>query len=197
MRIGAASRTYPGESLCGDGAAWWGEGSATLVCLADGLGHGAEAHLAARAILAVARDCAGLDPAPRLAAIDRAVRRTRGGAALLARIDPAAMRLSLAGVGNVRAGLFGQETRRFDGTPGIVGAGPRELRPLDLAFAAGDALVLWTDGLAPVELDADERRLRGDPQRLAGRLLARFGRAEDDATVICVGLPGDQDRAGP
>ncbi|MFE1602367.1 SpoIIE family protein phosphatase [Methylobacterium sp. ID0610] len=185
MRIGAAWRAFPGETVCGDVMGWWREGAATLACIADGLGHGPEAHRAARSVAAVAQECAG-DPAERLRQIDRAVRHTRGAAAILVRIDPGPMTLTVAATGNVQGALFGPRTRRFEGAAGIVGAGLRQVGSLDLPYAAADLLVLWTDGLRPVDLDESARRHRRDPDRLAALLLARFGTEGDDCAVLCI-----------
>ncbi|MCJ2056432.1 SpoIIE family protein phosphatase [Methylobacterium sp. J-048] len=184
--IAAATRAYPGETVCGDMVAWWQERDATLACIVDGLGHGPEAHHAARSLLAVVEGQAGHEPTQRLATADKAMRHTRGAAAALVRIDSEARTVTAAAVGNIQGALFSARTLRFDGMPGIVGAGLRPLKPLVLPFAAGDILVLWTDGLRPVDLEADPPALRGDPARLAADLMASHGRRSDDCGVLCV-----------
>jgi len=185
-RIAAATRTYPGETACGDMVAWWREGDATLACIVDGLGHGPDAHQAARSLLALVEGQPGIEPTQRLATADKAMRRTRGAAAALVRIDPAASLITTAAVGNIQGALFSTRTLRFDGMPGIVGAGLRPLKPLILPFTAADILVLWTDGLRPVDLEADPQAARGDPERLAADLMASHGRQSDDCAVLCV-----------
>ena len=185
-RIAAATRTYPGESLCGDMVAWWREGDAVLACIVDGLGHGPDAHQAARSLLALVEGQAGAEPTQRLATADKAMRHTRGAAAALVRIDPVAKRLDVAAVGNIQGALFAARTRRFDGMPGIVGAGIRPIKPLAFGFAATDLLVLWTDGLSPVDLASDPQAPRDDPERLAAHLMAALGRQSDDCGVLCI-----------
>lgn len=192
MRIGIATRVYPGETVCGDAASWWTEDTSTLVCIADGLGHGAAAHLAARSLLAVAEARAGTDVSERLAAADRAIRHTRGAAAAIVRIDPGARTVSVAAVGNIQGALFGGRARRFDGVPGIVGANIRPVKPLTFDITPEDILVLWTDGLLNLDLGEDLRRHRHDPDRLAALLMGRFGRYSDDCAVLCVDLGGDE-----
>ncbi|WP_064774600.1 SpoIIE family protein phosphatase [Methylobacterium sp. ARG-1] len=183
-RIAAATRVYPGETACGDLVAWWQEGDATFACIVDGLGHGPDAHHAARSLLALVEGQVGLEPAQRLATADRAMRHTRGAAAALVRIDPAARTITAAAVGNIQGALFAARTLRFDGMPGIVGAGLRPLKPLVVPFTAADILVLWTDGLRPVDLEPDAAR--ADPERLAADLMASHGRQSDDCGVLCV-----------
>ncbi|MCJ2091954.1 SpoIIE family protein phosphatase [Methylobacterium sp. J-072] len=185
-RIAAATRTYPGETVCGDMVAWWREGDATFACIVDGLGHGPDAHQAARSLLALVEGQAGIEPTDRLVTADRAMRHTRGAAAALVRIDPAARTITVAAVGNIQGALFSTRTLRFDGMPGIVGAGLRPLKPLVLPFSAADILVLWTDGLRPVDLEADPQAARSDPERLAADLMASHGRQSDDCGVLCV-----------
>lgn len=188
--IAAVTRTYPGETACGDMVAWWQEGDATLACIVDGLGHGPDAHHAARSLLALVEGQVSVEPTQRLATADRAMRHTRGAAAALVRIDPAAGTITTAAVGNIQGALFAERTLRFDGMPGIVGAGLRPLKPLVVPFVPADILVLWTDGLRPVDLEADPPSLRGDPERLAADLMASHGRASDDCAVLCVAFRG-------
>ncbi|KQO54074.1 SpoIIE family protein phosphatase [Methylobacterium sp. Leaf85] len=185
-RIAAASRVYPGETVCGDQVSWWREGPATLACIADGLGHGPDAHRAAQTLLALLEGQPEIDLAQRLVTGDRAMRHTRGAAAALVRIDPGTRIVTVAAVGNIQGALFGARTRRFDGTPGIVGAGLRHLKPLDLPFACDDLLILWTDGLRPVDLGTDPTVPHDDPERLAAQLMASLGRQSDDCAVLCI-----------
>ncbi|MCJ2069379.1 SpoIIE family protein phosphatase [Methylobacterium sp. J-030] len=186
LRIAAATRTYPGETACGDMVAWWREGEDALACIVDGLGHGPDAHHAARSLLALVKGQAGVAPTQRLAAADGVMRHTRGAAAAFLRIEPAAQTITVAAVGNIQGALFAARTLRFDGMPGIVGAGLRPLKPLTVRFAPADILVLWSDGLLPVDLEADARNVREDPERLAAHLMTRYGRQSDDCAVLCV-----------
>ncbi len=125
----------------------------------------------------------GLEPAQRLATADRAMRHTRGAAAALVRIDPAARTITTAAVGNIQGALFAARTLRFDGMPGIVGAGLRPLKPLVVPFTPPTS---WSvDRRAPaggLEPDA----ARADPERLAADLMASHGRQSDDCGVLCV-----------
>ncbi|KQO51255.1 MULTISPECIES: SpoIIE family protein phosphatase [unclassified Methylobacterium] len=190
MKIASSLRSFPGETACGDVVAWWRENDSTLIAVADGLGHGTSARLAAESFMAAVEDSSGLGLAERMQRADRAIVRTRGVAATLVQIDLAAMTLTVAGVGNIQGGIFGARTRRFDGAAGIVGAGIRAIRPLTFAFDPADVLVLWSDGLRHVDIDETCWRFRDEPQRLADCLLARFGCESDDCSVLCVAFDG-------
>jgi hypothetical protein len=192
MIVGGARRSLDEAEDCGDAFAWWRDESVWTICLVDGLGHGSQAAMAAQAVLAEAETHRDLPSDAMLASIDREVRWSRGAAIALLRLDGAARTLSYSGVGNVRAALFGAATRRFDGKPGILGAGHRSQKPEVASWRDGDLLLLWTDGFpALLTLDPAGLRLGGDPGALALRLLEGSATGRDDAAVVCVLLEGE------
>lgn len=197
MRSYAAIRPFPGEVECGDAAACWREDGFLLAAIVDGLGHGPEASLAARAYMSVVEAMRGAAPLARLLEADRVMRATRGAAGAVARIDLARRDLVFAGVGNIRAGVVGNCAKLLEGAPGIVGSGLKNPREVALNFAPGDLLALWTDGLARVDLGLwakpDARR---SAEEVARKMLAAFGRAIDDCAVLCVLLAPSED-GGP
>jgi hypothetical protein len=192
MIAGGARRSLHEAEECGDAFAWWRDDAIWTICLVDGLGHGSQAAMAAQAALAEAEAHRALPPDAMLAAIDRSIRWSRGAAIALLRLDGAARTLSYAGVGNVRAALFGAATLRFDGKPGFLGAGHRPQKPEAVSWRDGDLLLLWTDGFpAHLTLDAAGLRLGGDPEALARRLLEGSATGRDDAAVVCCRLEGE------
>jgi serine phosphatase RsbU (regulator of sigma subunit) len=179
-------RPIAGESESGDlhvVAAF--EGGA-LLGLIDGLGHGPEAATAARVAAAVLAAHPRQPVVSLLTACHEAMRSTRGAVLSLAAIDAASGRLSWGGVGNVEAVL-----NRADPTmarerillrSGVVGYQLPPLRTTELTIYPGDVLVFATDGLAH---DFAEVLPDGAPPAAhAERLLAEYGRAADDATVL-------------
>ena len=123
--------------------------------------------------------------------IDRAIHFSRGAAIAVVQVDSLGQTLSYAGIGNVRAALFGEKVVRFDGTPGIVGTAHKPPLTEIASWRDGDLLILWTDGFdARLKLDRAHLRLSGDPQALADRLMAEFSTARDDAGVVCCLLEG-------
>jgi hypothetical protein len=189
VRIGAASRTFPGESANGDGwAATW-DGAACRLTVVDGLGHGPEAAAATRAALDALAARPALPPGDALRACHAALGGTRGAAISVARIEPARRHLSFAGVGNVEARLWANGPTGPASRPiayrGIVGSALPTVRVADYDLADGWLLILHTDGVsARFELDAAGGRGAIDPQALAETLLARWGRQTDDATAV-------------
>jgi hypothetical protein len=189
VRVGAASRPRPGETANGDDwAAGW-DGAACRITVVDGLGHGPAAAAAARAALAALAAHPALGPADAVRACHAALAGTRGAALAVARIEPAARRLTFAGVGNVEgrlwpAGPAGRAERPIV-YRGIAGAALPSVRAFEFALEAGWLLVLHTDGVsARFDIDQVPPDARSDPQALAEAVLARWGRPTDDATVV-------------
>src|SRR5690606_21981873 len=81
FEIGAFELEKDGEVVSGDGWASRPIGTSMAVLACDGLGHGEAAHEATRRAIACFRDTSWVSPKEMLAAIDVALRSTRGAAA--------------------------------------------------------------------------------------------------------------------
>jgi hypothetical protein len=114
--IGGVCVAYPGEEMCGDGWQAQSDPGGFTLAVADGLGHGAQAHVAATAALEVLRRRAGLLPAALMELSHAALRPTRGAALALARFDFVRASVSFCGTGNISAVAYGT------GRPGLAGA---------------------------------------------------------------------------
>lgn len=185
-RIGRALRAMPGETLCGDQLGWWTLTDRRRLALADGLGHGAEAHVAAAtAMRQLANDSDETCLAELFARCDRALLDTRGVALSVIDILPAESVIVQAAVGNIRTLLIqAGGTKRLGGARGIVGAGFDGLRPERLPIAAGDWLLLFSDGLPE---NAGLAEALGDAwpsDALAERLLNDWAGDHDDAGLL-------------
>jgi anti-sigma regulatory factor (Ser/Thr protein kinase) len=185
--VGVFARAYPGEVVSGDGAFVRRTPRGLLVMVVDGLGHGEEARAATIAAIAAARVAAERGPAALLAACHLAAARTRGVAMTVAEVTERG-ELTLAGVGNVMAYVVGPGVAlRFTGAPGVVGApGPlRKVATETTTLGPYDALLLFSDGVSTrVALENDVGFLREAPIVIAQRTMERFGRDNDDATVL-------------
>ncbi|MFC9330091.1 ATP-binding protein [Kitasatospora sp. NPDC057015] len=191
--VGGLTRPISGEESCGD--AWaarpvdpadpWG---AVLVMFFDGLGHGPLAAVAAEQAVAVFQASAADRPAEILTGLHRALNGTRGGAAAVARIEPAAGRVLFCGVGNVSGFAVDQERRHaLLSSPGIVGHQLPTLRTHEQALPRGGAVVLHSDGLTERwQPSAMPGLLRHIPLVTAGILLRAAGVRRDDAGVVVV-----------
>ncbi|WP_413230229.1 ATP-binding protein [Kitasatospora herbaricolor] len=191
--VGGLTRPISGEESCGDA---WAARPATaadpdgplLVMFFDGLGHGPLAAVAAQQAVAAFRTSTDDRPAEVLTRLHRVLNGTRGGAAAVARIEPAAGRVLFCGVGNV-SGFAVDEQKRHAllSSPGIVGHQLPTLRTHEQALPRGGAVVLHSDGLTERwRLAAMPGLLRHIPLVTAGILLREAGVRRDDAGVVVV-----------
>jgi serine phosphatase RsbU (regulator of sigma subunit) len=185
VSVAVATRAFPGESVSGD--AWqvdW-DGPACRIAVIDGLGHGPMAAAAAmQATGALAADPT-MDPVEAIRSCHDALTGTRGAAMLVVRIDVPAGLLTLAGVGNVEARLW-QESRgtRLMTDRGIVGSVMPRMRPIDLVVDGDWFLLIYTDGVSG-RFGLEELFDAGiEAKDFPDEVLARWGRATDDATVL-------------
>lgn len=188
LTVSAAIRPHHQETECGDQAAWWDTPDRLVVALADGLGHGADAALAARvAIQTVARHahdtCCEI-----FEACNEALRHTRGVALTVAIIDSHSSNMQLASVGNIRNRLLTrQRSLHFGSARGIVGAGYHRLTPETVNLQAGDWLVLFSDGideLADFRPHLVQEACTGQVTPRAAELLSAYASESDDASLL-------------
>jgi negative regulator of sigma-B (phosphoserine phosphatase) len=162
------------------------EGGA-LVGLIDGLGHGPEAAEAASAAREVLEEDPALPVADLVTRCHEALRRTRGAVMSLASFA-ASGHMTWVGVGNVDAVLYRAEAGPARAREalvvrgGVVGYQLPTLHARTLAVAAGDTLVMATDGIrtdssASVSLEWSARTL-------AERIFERHASGLDDALVL-------------
>lgn len=198
--VGAALRPISGETLCGDQLGCWHHAHGVLLALADGLGHGAEAHAAAEATMRLLATLQAQPLTEIFSHCDAALGSTRGVALALAHIERDVStdraRLTHTAVGNIRTLLWSRQRRlrRLAGARGIVGAGYRNLRLEHLLLDVGDWLVLYSDGLpeeAAIEevLTQAEARVQSgaclpDLDALANTLLTSWANQNDDAAIL-------------
>jgi anti-sigma regulatory factor (Ser/Thr protein kinase) len=192
--IGAVCLPVASEEVCGD--AWAVEvlPDRTVAMVADGLGHGLPAATAAREAVRVFRQVAREEPADILQALHAALRPTRGAAAAIAVIDPAAGRIRYAGVGNVAGTLIGSAGRQgLVSMSGTLGHEVRKVSSFDYPWPTDGLLLMHSDGLGT---QWDLSRYPGlagrHPTLICGVLYRDGRRARDDVTVLALrGVGGD------
>jgi anti-sigma regulatory factor (Ser/Thr protein kinase) len=187
IHLGAVNVSKPGEEVCGDswGAAWNDQELAILV--ADGLGHGLEAHLASLEAVRQLHANPDLPPKPLLQRVHQALRSGRGAAVAIARIDTARGKLTFAGVGNISGRIYtGSEGRHnLVSLNGTAGHQCDRIQEFSYPWADGAMLVLHSDGLSTgTTLDSYPGLGARDPALIAGILYRDFSRGRDDATVV-------------
>jgi serine phosphatase RsbU (regulator of sigma subunit) len=169
-----------------------------LVAVIDGLGHGAEAAVAARAAARILES----DPAvPVGALVERChegLRRTRGAVMSLASFNSHDSSMTWLGIGNVegvllRANRAAARPREALATRGgVIGYQLPPFRPATLVVSPGDTLIMVTDGIRSgftVDLP-----MPAGPQQQADAIMAAHRRESDDALVLVaryVGAPGE------
>lgn len=162
--------------------------SGVLLAVIDGLGHGSEAAQAAR------RACDALHrayPGSLVGAVEcchAALRGTRGAVIALAWFPRERAEMEWLAVGNIEAVLLRGATRSAGREtivqrPGIVGYGLPPLVPRTIPVAAGDTLVLATDGLERGFAQAFSSG-GARPAEGAASLLRRFASGNDDALLV-------------
>lgn len=187
---GVAGCPLRGETCSGDLHVVAPFDGGVLAAAIDGLGHGPEAAQVARR----AADLLSGDPAlpvgELLARCHGALRSSRGVVMTLATLDTRNDRLTWTAIGNVEATLcrVARDARPARETivprSGVVGYMLPEPRAVTLPIAAGDVLIMATDGIShdfildsPFETPA---------QSHADHLLDRYGKDTDDALVLVV-----------
>jgi anti-sigma regulatory factor (Ser/Thr protein kinase) len=181
------------DGACGDGWAGVETDDHVAIAIADGLGHGSPASVAAEAALrAFAVD--PTDVSGYIARANGATRDTRGAAVAMCLLRRAAGELDYVAVGNISARLWcdGQE-RGLVSIAGTVGTQVNAPTPHvhTYPWPAGSRLVLWTDGLkSHLDLAGDPDLMAHDPAVAAAVLHRDHTRGRDDATVVVLSDPG-------
>lgn len=190
-RVAALTRPIATESVCGDAWALREDGAATMVMLADGLGHGELAATASRAAARAFEAAPGHDTAAALSVIDKNLRATRGAAVAAVRIDWAAGRLTFAGIGNIAVWIDDGERRRgLASTPGIVGHNARKFREFAFDLAPDAIVILHSDGLTAKWDLNDYPGLRArDPHLIAATLMRDAAIRHDDSSIVVAKAP--------
>jgi negative regulator of sigma-B (phosphoserine phosphatase) len=179
-----AARPLAGQPASGDLHFVKMVGPGVLLAVVDGIGHGEPATAAARAAVAVLDEHSREPMASLVRRCHESLTETRGVVMTTAFLDATAKTMTWLGVGNVEGRLFrngaGSESLLLRG--GLVGLQLPALSPSQLAIAAGDVLVLATDGL---HHDFDNCiSLKEAPARIADRILNRCFKGNDDALVL-------------
>ena len=162
--------------------------SGVLLAVVDGLGHGAEAEVAAEAAVDILRERAHESVISLLDRCHRRLRATRGAVLSLAVFNAAESTMTWLGVGNVEGVLLRADPRirppreSLILRPGVVGVQLPPLQTTTLSVSLGDTLIFATDG---VRSDFMTGALGDDPpQKAADRILFQHGKGTDDALVL-------------
>lgn len=179
---------YPGETVCGDGWAIGASAARIAVLMADGSGHGPEAHKAALRAIEIFRAQTDRGVEAVAQAIDRALAVTRGAAVAVAEIDPASGQVNFVGIGNISAALIDQgSVRRMISNNGTAGHIAPRIRAFQYPFRNETTVIMHSDGLTPRwDLNDYPGLIAAHPSLIAGILYRDFRRGRDDASIVVV-----------
>jgi len=191
LEVGVVSEPIAGEEECGDG---WGmrtsAETATLMVM-DGLGHGVLAAEAARTAEQILAQTKCETPGDIILDTHAALKKTRGAAAAVARIDLQRRLLSFSGVGNISASIVRPDSSR--GLPshnGTLGQQMERLQEFTAPWNQDSILVMHSDGLASRWDLARYPGIWSKPSSVIAALLHRdFSRGRDDVTVLVAKAP--------
>ncbi|MBA3846007.1 MAG: SpoIIE family protein phosphatase, partial [Planctomycetes bacterium] len=188
LATGAVNIALDHQPVSGDAWAVNERPDAVTLCLVDGLGHGPHAAEAAQEALRVFHEKAGGAPEDVLRALHQALMKTRGAAASICRIPRDASPMRFAGIGNVAGTIVTRQGRRgMLCHNGILGHQVGRIGANDYAAAAGDLVVLHSDGLTMNWDLADYPGLAlRHPAIVAAILWRDHSRGRDDACVLAV-----------
>jgi len=178
----------PGELVSGDGCYSYtaADGSFRLL-VADGLGHGHDAHVAVREAVTVFREIASDSPVEILRQIHTSIRKTRGIVAAVVIINPERKVWRFCGIGNIATRFSGvHSARSYLSYNGIVGHNiPGSLYDQELDQQEYHQITLCSDGIRSRWQQAKLPDIgRQDLIVQAAAIYKEFARRNDDMSVI-------------
>jgi anti-sigma regulatory factor (Ser/Thr protein kinase) len=186
MEVGVVCRAKTGETLCGDAWASKETENELWVVVADGLGHGPDAHAAGIEAMRIFRDTSGhKSTVDLMEAMHGALRKTRGASVAAAQIDRAGGQVRVTGVGNIAVTVLGNGTwKSMMSHNGILGHEVRRMQEFSHPWTPGSKLVMNSDGLSTWSIERYPGLLMKHPSLIAGVLYRDYWRQRDDVTVF-------------
>ncbi len=184
---GAVNRPKQGQSISGDTfvSREWGSGQA-LFAVIDGLGGGEEASVAAQGAARVLEEHPDYPLDQLIRQSHHALRSTRGAVIALLRLDSTTKKASFMGVGNIGVQVYSNQSIKPISKNGILGYRMPTLLELHYSYNSGDTFVLYSDGISGRFNMDGKMDITLPPQDLAAAILERYGKTNDDATVVVV-----------
>ncbi|MCE3238577.1 MAG: Stage sporulation protein [Gammaproteobacteria bacterium] len=157
-----------------------------LFMLVDGLGHGPDAYLAASEAVKIFNEKSHASLTDILLAQHTALKKTRGAAIAIIKIDPLCQQATYLGVGNI-SGTILTSLKHYSmlSYSGIVGHQFRTIHEMKYPFNSKSILVMHSDGLSHQwgKIYSGEL-LRQSPATIAGILYRGFKHKRDDTSVL-------------
>jgi|LGVF01.1.fsa_nt_gb serine phosphatase RsbU (regulator of sigma subunit) len=184
MQIATIKHALDNAPHCGDECSYWEEDTKAILCIVDGLGHGKDAEIAAKAAVNYIACHLSESLQEIFTGCDRELRGTRGAAMGIAVIDEEKDELTYAGIGNTRVIIISSKTFHLGSDYGITGGGFKKLTPETLAIGKGTLVIMFTDGVEElVDLSCYDL-ISGDVHELAEKIITDWRIQRDDAAVM-------------
>lgn len=186
LEIGVISEPIAGEEVCGDD---WGIRmlpGGMLIMVADGLGHGTLANEAAQEANRVLAETRYFEPHKILDEVHGVLKKTRGAAVAVAKVDLDKKLLRFAGVGNVSASIVSPASSRgLASHNGTLGQNAARFQEFTYPWEANSILIMHSDGLGTRwNLQKYPGIWNRHPSIIAAVLHRDFSRGRDDVTVF-------------
>ncbi|HVY80288.1 MAG TPA: ATP-binding protein [Steroidobacteraceae bacterium] len=198
VELGGVCLAKPRESVSGDAWAVEFSRAGVTALVADGLGHGSDAHDAARLATDQLAAHPHSEPLELLEICHAALARTRGAAVAVAKLIAPAGRGSYASVGNIVCRVeHAPGSRQLVSYNGIVGHTMRKTQELAFPWPERALLILHSDGLGTQwDLAAYPGLAARHPALIAAVLYRDYDRGRDDVTVVVLRNRGTAPRQG-
>jgi anti-sigma regulatory factor (Ser/Thr protein kinase) len=191
--VGVVSEPVAGEEVCGDGWGFRQLRDAALLMVVDGLGHGLLASDASREAERILEETRHNSLPAILNDTHDALRKTRGAAFGLARIDADRRLLSFVGVGNIATSIVTPgASRSVASHNGILGQNVERIQEFTVPWERNAIVIMHSDGLATRwDLSRYPGILSKHPAVIAAILHRDFCRGRDDVTVLVAKVTGE------
>jgi serine phosphatase RsbU (regulator of sigma subunit) len=158
-----------------------------FVGIVDGAGHGSEANTIAQTSRDFLEKNKDAELPELMNALHENLRGTRGGVAIIGKLDYRSLQLRYVGIGNAVLRKFGNSSERAVTQDGVIGYQIRTPQEKLMQISGGDVLVMHTDGITSYfDVNDYPEILNDDAKTIANNLINEFGKNNDDATCIVI-----------
>jgi anti-sigma regulatory factor (Ser/Thr protein kinase) len=185
--IGAVHVSKTGEEVCGDDWSWRQRDGRLALIVADGLGHGLQAHDASAAATRLFAAEHELSPGRVIGDVHAALRPTRGAAVAMLAVDVDRRTGAFAGLGNITGMVLlpGGGRHNLVSHNGTAGHSAARIQEFNYPVPPQAIIVVFSDGLSTRwDLSPYPGLTQRSPSLMAGVLYRDFSRRRDDVTVV-------------
>ncbi|WP_028865874.1 PP2C family protein-serine/threonine phosphatase [Psychromonas aquimarina] len=175
------------ERVNGDTVFIFFEEDHLFVAIVDGAGHGQEAHSIALICREFILTNKHMDLAALMSELHEKIRGTRGGVAIIGKLDYETRQFRYVGVGNIYLRRFGRFSKHEITQDGVIGYHIRTPQEKVIEMTGGDILILHSDGITSrFDVNDYPEILRDDAETIANNLIEKFGKKNDDAACAVI-----------